>query len=449
MNTPAPGSNPGSDPAPGSNPDVEDTKQLYDQYMITSMVAGFEPIVVDHARGMEMTGADGRRYLDCFSGISVVNCGHNHTRVIDAAKEQLDQLVHCCTYIYYSPMPARLAKRLADIAPGDLQKSFFGNSGAEAVEGAIRLAKQHTGRKELVALTHSFHGRTAATLSITGNRGRKKNSGPYLPGVAFAPAPYCYRCPFGLEPGNCGLACAHHVEDVLKYQTAGDVAAFIGEGLLGEGGILPPPPGYYETVADIIREDGALFIADEVQSGFGRTGKMFAIEHTDVEPDLMCMAKGIANGMPLGAFITRGDIADAFTPGDHLSTFGGNPVSCAAAMATIDVLQEEDLPANADRRGQEIMDRLKAFQENCPLVGDVRGRGLMIGIELVSDAKKTPAVEQAKRVRQRCRERGVLIGVGGSLANVIRLQPPLTITADQVHQVCDVLTDVLAEVAAG
>jgi 4-aminobutyrate aminotransferase-like enzyme len=343
-------------------------------------------------------------------------------------------------------LPARLAKILADITPGDLQKSFFGNSGAEALEGAMRLAKQHTQRKELVALTHSFHGRTAATLSITGNRGRKKNSGPYLPGVAFAPAPYCYRCPFGKTPDNCGLACAHHVEDVLKYQTAGDVAAFVGEGLLGEGGILPPPPGYYETVAEIIRRDGALFICDEVQSGFGRTGKMFAIEHTEVEPDIMCMAKGIANGMPLGAFISKPDIADAFTPGDHLSTFGGNPVSCAAAMATIEVMHEQKLPENAAERGRQIMDRLTAFKDQCPLVGDVRGRGLMIGIELISDQQKTPAVDQAKKVRARCRELGVLVGVGGSLANVIRLQPPLTITEDQAEKVCSILMQALEEV---
>ncbi|MFA9477923.1 aspartate aminotransferase family protein [Phycisphaerales bacterium AB-hyl4] len=429
--------------------DQQDTKALYDEYMITTMVAGFEPVTVDQAGGVEMVGEDGKRYLDCFSGISVVNCGHNHPRIVEAAKQQLDKLVHCCTYIYYSPLPARLAKRLAEITPGELQKSFFGNSGAEAVEGAIRLAKQHTGRQELVSLTHSFHGRTAATLSITGNRGRKKNSGPYMSGVAHAPAPYCYRCPFGLKPDSCDLACAQYVEEVLKYQTAGDVAAFVGEGLLGEGGILPPPTGYYETVAEIIRRDGALFIADEVQSGFGRTGKMFAIEHTDVEPDLMCMAKGIANGMPLGAFISRPEIADAFTPGDHLSTFGGNPVSCAASLATIDVLESEGLLANAAERGEQIMGRLKTFQEKCPLVGDVRGRGLMLGLELVSDKQKTPAAKQAGEVRRRCREAGVLVGVGGSLGNVIRLQPPLTITADQAEKVCDVLTSALTEVAKG
>lgn len=425
---------------------TQSTKELYDQYMITSMVAGFEPITVASAKGMQMTGEDGQTFLDCFSGISVVNCGHNHTKVVDAAKKQLDELIHCCTYVYYSPMPAKLAKRLAEISPGDLQKTFFGNSGAEAIEGAMRLAKQHTKRKELVALTHSFHGRTAATLSITGNRGRKKGSGPYMSGVAFAPAPYCYRCPFGQKHDTCGLECAHYVDEVLKYQTAGDVAAFIGEGLLGEGGILPPPKGYYETVANIIRKDGGLFICDEVQSGFGRTGKMFAIEHTGVEPDLMAMAKGIANGMPLGAFISKPDIANAFTPGDHLSTFGGNPVSCAAAMATIDVLQEEKLIENAHQRGEQIMATLRKFQESSPILGDVRGRGLMIGAELVADKKtKEPAADKAKKVRQLARENGVLVGVGGSLANVVRIQPPLTITEEQADRVCTVLTKVMRE----
>ena len=423
----------------------QDTPELYDQYMITGMVAGFEPIVVDHAKGMELVGVDGKRYLDCFSGISVVNCGHNHTRIVDAAKQQLDELVHCCTYVYYSPMPAQLARRLAEITPGQLQKSFFGNSGAEALEGAMRLAKQHTGRRELVALTHSFHGRTVGTLSITGNAGRKKRNGPYLPGVAFAPAPYEYRCDYCRHEGGCNLKCAEQVEEVIKYQTAGDVAAFVGEGLLGEGGILPPPEGYYETVADIVRRHGGLFICDEVQSGFGRTGKMFAIQHTAVEPEIMCLAKGIANGMPLGAFISVPEVAGAFQPGDHLSTFGGNPVSCAAAMATIDVIQEERLAENATARGQQVMTHLKKFQEQCPLVGDVRGRGLMIGIELVEDAEKTPATAAAKAVRARCRELGVLVGVGGSLGNVVRLQPPLTLSEEQAEKVCDLLTQALRE----
>jgi 4-aminobutyrate aminotransferase len=424
------------------------TKELYDQYLITSMVAGFEPVEVASASGCAMRGADGREYLDCFSGIAVTNAGHGHPKVLAAAEKQMRELVHCCTYVYYSPRAGELAKLLAEITPGKLQKSFLSCSGAEAVEGAMRLAKQFTRRKEVVCLTQSFHGRTAGTLSITGNRARKKGSGPYLSGVAFAPAPYCYRCPFKLTYPSCGAACAQYLDDVLRYQTAGDVAAFVAEGVMGEGGILPPPPEYFKITSEIIHQDGGLFIDDEVQSGFGRTGRLFAIEHYGVEPDIMCMAKGIADGWPLSAFIARADIAGAFTPGDHLSTFGGSPVSCAAAIANIGVMRDEKLPENAAARGEQIMSRLGKFQQKCRSIGDVRGKGLMIGIELVKDQKtKEPAADQAKKVRALCRENGVLVGLGGTLANVIRLQPPLVMTAEQADKAVDIVGKAITEAA--
>jgi len=423
-------------------------KDLYDRYMITSMVAGFEPIEVVSASECTVWDSDGKEYLDCFSGIAVTNAGHRHPRIIEAAKNQMDKLVHCCTYVYYNPRAAELAEKLAESIPGRLQKSFLTNSGAEAVEGAMRLAKQFTKRKELVCLTHSFHGRTVGTLSVTGNRARKKGTGPYLAGVAFAPAPYCYRCPLKLNYPSCGVACAQYLDEVLRYQTAGDVAAFLAEPVLGEGGIIVPPPEYFEIAVEIVRSEGALFIADEVQSGFGRTGKLFASEHYGVEPDIMCMAKGIAAGFPLGAFIAGEDIAAAFTPGDHLSTFGGNPVSCAAAIANIKVMQEEQLPENAVDRGEQIMSRLDAFKEDCRLVGEVRGKGLMIGVELVKDkTTKEPAPQEGKQVRAFCREHGVLVGLGGSFGNVIRLQPPLTLTAQQADKAIDVLEKALIEVA--
>ena len=426
-----------------------DAKRLYDEYMITSMVAGFEPVVVERARGCVCTGADGREYLDCFSGIAVVNAGHNHPRVIAAAKKQLDELVHCCTYVYYNPRAAELCKVLAEITPGALRKSFLANSGAEALEGAMRLAKQHTGRKELIGLTHSFHGRTYATLSISGNSARKKGAGPYMPGVTFAPAPYPYRCPFGSSSDEeCAARCAEHVESVIRHTTYGDVAAFIAEPVLGEGGIIVPPASYFRLVKQILDDHGILFICDEVQSGFGRTGKLFAVEHYGVEPDILCMAKGIADGLPLSAFIATDAVAGAFAPGDHLSTFGGNPVSCAAALANVEVMQDEDLPGNAAARGEQILARLRGFQDSCPLIGEVRGKGLMIGIELVTDRKaKTPASQEAREVRRLAREAGVLVGVGGTFGNVVRMQPPLVITADQADRACDVLTDALAQVA--
>lgn len=423
------------------------TKELYDNYLITGMVSGFEPIEAERASGCVLTGRDGREYLDCFSGIAVVNAGHGHPKVLAAARVQMDKLVHCCTYLYYNPSAGELAKRLAENTPGRLQKSFFGNSGAEAIEGAMRLAKQFTKRKELVALSLSFHGRTAGTLSISGNRGRKKGAGPYLSGVAFAPAPYCYRCPLKLAYPGCGCACAEYMNHVLQYQTAGDVAAFISEPVMGEGGIIVPPPEYLKIAVDIVRRDGGVYIADEVQCGFGRTGRLFAVEHYGVEPDILCAAKGIADGFPLSAFIARPEVAEAFTPGDHLSTFGGNPVSCAAAVANIGVMRDEDLPGNALRRGAQIMERLQRFQQVCPLVGEVRGKGLMIGIELVKDAARTPAPEQAKKLRTLCRESGMLVGIGGAFNNVIRVQPPLVLTEAQAHKACDILEDSLRRAA--
>ena len=424
-----------------------DVKKLYDEYMITSMVAGIEPIVVESASGCEITGQDGKSYLDCFSGIAVTNSGHGHPKVVAAAKAQMDKLVHGCTYIYYNPRAGELAKRLAEITPGSLQKSFLGNSGAEAVEGALRLAKQFTKRKEIVALSMGFHGRTVGTLSVSGNRRVKKGTGPYLSGVAFAPAPYCYRCPFkSIYPG-CGMACVEFVDQVFRYQTSGDVAAFLAESVLGEGGIIVPPAEYFSIATKIANDDGALYIADEVQCGFGRTGRMFACEHYGVVPDIMCMAKGIADGFPLSAFTARADIAAAFTPGDHLSTFGGNPVSCAAALSNIEVMVDEDLPGNATRRGAQLMQRLSAFKDQCALVGDVRGKGLMIGIELISDAKKTPAVKEAGQVRAHCREKGLLVGIGGVFGNVIRLQPPLVLTESEASTAADILEQVLRNVA--
>ena len=425
------------------------TKELYDEYLITSMVAGFEPVEVASASACTMKAVDGSEYLDCFSGIAVTNAGHGHPKVVAAAQQQMKELVHCCSYVYYSPRAGELAKMLAEITPGRLQKSFFSCSGAEAIEGAMRLAKQFTKRKEIVALTQSFHGRTVGTLSLTGNRARKKGAGPYLSGVAFAPAPYCYRCPFRLEYPGCGVACAHAMDDVLRYQTSGDVAAFVAEGLMGEGGIIAPPPEYFKIAVDAVRKDGALFIADEVQSGFGRTGKMFAIEHSGVEPDIMCMAKGIADGFPLSAFIARADIAGAFTPGDHLSTFGGNPVSCAAAIANIGVMRDEKLPQNAAARGEEIQTRLRKFQDKARLVGDVRGKGLMIGVELVKDRKsKAPAADEAKKVRTLCRENGVLVGLGGTFGNVIRVQPPLVMTAAEADRAAVALEKAINAVSA-
>src|SRR6056297_949384 len=274
--------------------------------MIPMVNAITEPIVVDKASGCTITDVDRKEYLDFFAGISVVNAGHGQPKILEAAKKQIDKLVHCCSYVYMSEPVGELAEKLAEITPGKLKHSFFGNSGAEAIEGAMRMAKQYTGKHELVALTNSFHGRTIGTLSITGNSGRKKHNGPYLSGVAFSPSPYCYRCPFKLSYPSCGMACAEYAEEVILRHTSADVAAFIAEPVMGEGGIITPPKEYFEIVSSVIHDRGGLFIADEVQSGFGRTGAMFAIEHYGkVDVDMMVMAKGIAAGFPISACIAK------------------------------------------------------------------------------------------------------------------------------------------------
>lgn len=436
------------------------SKDQSSRYLLPVVAQGLEPIVVASASGRTVTDTDGRAYLDCFSGISVVNAGHNHPRILAAARAQMDKLVHAASCVYHVPVVGELAQKLAEIVPvgypspptplpGGEGRTFFCCSGAEANEGAMRLAKQQTGRHELLALAYGFHGRTIGTLSITGNMARKKNNGPYLPGVAFGPAPYCYRCPLNLTYPSCELACAHALRDTIRQQTSGDVAAFVVEPILGEGGIITPPAEYLTVAANIMHEHGALLIVDEVQTGFGRTGKMFGVEHSPgVTVDIMTMAKGIAAGFPLGAFTVRAEIADALKPGDHLSTFGGNPISCAAAIANIAVIEEENLTENARLRGEELLARCRALQEKHPLIGDVRGRGLMIGLELVRDRKtKEPAPDAAKTVRARMRERGFLVGVGGVFANVVRLQPPLSITAAECEQAAGALAEVLGAMA--
>lgn len=423
------------------------TIEKYQRYVNTSFVRSVEPLVVQSARGATVTDAEGKTYTDLFAGISVVNAGHVNPRVAEAAKRQIEQLVHCCSYLYHVPAVADLAERLAQVTPGRLQKTFFGNSGAEAIEGAMRLAKAYTGKHEFIALQASFHGRTSATLSVTGNAMRKKRGGPYLPGVAFAPAPYSYRCRYC--QGRCNLGCADAVEDVIRYETSADVAAFIAEPVPGEGGIIVPAPGYFERVKSILDRHGILFVADEVQSGFGRTGKLFAIEHYGVVPEIMALAKGIADGFPLGAFIAFDEIADSFQPGEHLSTFGGNPVSCAAGLANIDVLLEDDLSGRAHALGQWAMERLTEMAGRHELIGEVRGLGLMIGVELVLNREtKVPATVEAATVRRLCREHGVLIGVGGQDGNVLRIQPPLVIGQDELGRALDVIDEALSTVGA-
>src|SRR5690348_16325184 len=424
-----------------------DTIQKYKDYVMTGFLKSVAPIVIDHASGCTVTDTNGREYLDCFSGISVVNAGHCNPQVIAAAKAQMEKLVHCSSYIYHVQPVADLAEKLAHIAPRGLTKTFFGNSGAEAIEGAMKLARLYAGKHEFIALHASFHGRSWGALSVTGNMGRKKRGGPYAAGVTFAPAPYSYRSLWPNDPEECGRQCARAIEDVFRFATADDVAAFIAEPVMGEGGIIVPPPNYFKEVKKVLDRHGILFIADEVQSGFARTGKMFAIEHYGVEPDILVTAKGIADGFPLSAFTTRDEIASSFQPGDHLSTFGGNPVCCAAALANIEVLEREHLCEKAQQHGEYITNALKILQTNFPIIGDVRGLGLMIGMEMVGGDDLKPAPTHAEAIRKSCFNRGVLVGVGGIYGNVVRIQPPLVIRKDQIDSLLEAVTEAVTELA--
>ncbi len=422
---------------------MADTYEKYRDYVITSFVKSIAPVVIEKAKGAVITDVDGRDYIDCFSGISVVNAGHCNPRVIEAAKAQMDKLIHGSSYLFYVQPTADLAEKMAHIAPEGLKKSFFGNSGAEAIEGALKLARLHTGRHEFIALQGGFHGRSWGALSISGYQGRKKGGGPYAPGIAFAPVPYPYRSQWPDDPDECGRRCADAIEELIHYATSNDVAAFIAEPVLGEGGIIVPPFNYFREVKKVLDRHGILFIADEVQSGFARTGKMFAIEHYGVVPDILVTAKGIADGFPLSAFTTREDIASAFKVGDHLSTFGGNPVSCAAALANIDFIEKEGLCDNAANLGEYARSRFSRIQQNHSFIGEVRGLGLMIGIEFVKDERLTPAAAEAAAVKDRCLESGLIVGLGGTFGNVLRFQPPLVITRDQIDHATEIFSKAL------
>jgi 4-aminobutyrate aminotransferase / (S)-3-amino-2-methylpropionate transaminase / 5-aminovalerate transaminase len=421
--------------------------QKYQDYVMTGFLKSVAPIVVEKANGCVVTDVDGREYLDCFAGISVVNAGHCNPEVVAAAKAQMDKVVHCSSYLYHVQPVADLAEKMAQITPGRLQKTFFGNGGAEAIEGAMKLAKLFTGKHEFISLYASFHGRSWGALSVTGNYARKKKGGPYAPGVAFAPAPYAYRSLWPDDPEECGRQCAKAIDEIVRFATSNDVAAFIAEPLMGEGGIIVPPGNYFKEVKKVLDHYGILFIADEVQSGFARTGKMFAIDYYGVEPDMLVTAKGIADGFPLSAYTVRPEIAEAYKPGDHLTTFGGNPVSCAAALANIAFMEREKLPARTAESGEYAMGKLRELQKRNPLIGDIRGRGLMIGVELIKDAEKTPATAEAEGIRDACLKNGLLVGVGGVHANVIRFQPPLVITKQQIDQAISIFTDALESVS--
>lgn len=383
----------------------------------------------------------GKKYLDCFAGVSVVNCGHCNPEITKIVCQQVTTLQHTCT-IYLTQNIVDLAERLAQIAPGRLKKSFFCASGTEANEGAALLATIYTGKHEFISLHQALHGRTKLTMSLTGLSFWRTDTAP-VGGISFAPNAYCYRCPFNKRHPDCDLECANAVETVIKTSTSGQVAGMFVEPIQGNGGIVTPPSGYFKRVKEILDSYGILMIVDEVQTGFGRTGKMFAIEHYDVEPDIMTVAKALANGTPVGAFISRDEIADTYTrPG--ASTLGGNPVTAAAALATLEVIKKDNLPARAAELGIYLKNGLFELMRRHSIIGDVRGLGLMVGAELVNP-DKSPASETVDIIVEKMKDRGILIGKNGPNRNVLAFQPPLVITRDDIDSLLNNLDDVLAE----
>lgn len=384
----------------------------------------------------------GKKYLDCFAGVSVMNCGHANPDITQRICQQVETLQHVCN-IYLTENFVQLAERLATVTPGKLQKSFFCSTGSEANEGAMLLATIYTQRSEFLALTGGLHGRTKLGMSVTGIGMWRTDPNP-VGGIHFVPHPYCYRCPLEKKHPDCDLACADQVETVIKTATSGRLAALIAEPIQGNAGIVTPPPGYFIRLKEILDAHQTLLIIDEVQTGFARTGKMFAIEHYGVTPDIMTMAKALGNGVPISAFIATADIADRYTqPG--ASTLGGNPVSSTAALAVLDYIERHHLRENAAARGAQLADGLKDLQRRHPILGDIRGLGLMRGAEFVhADGSPAPAALDA--ALEKLKDRGILVGKNGLARNVMAFQPPLVITAADVDHLLNQLEDVLKEI---
>ena len=407
------------------------------------------PLVADHGEGAIITDVDGNRFLDFAAGIAVVATGHCHPNVVKAIQDQAARLIHMSGTDFYYENMVTLAEKLASIAPGGAaRRVYFGNSGAEAMEAALKLARYYTGRQRFIAFTGAFHGRTMGALSLTASKAvQRRGFGPLVPGIHHTPYAYCYRCAYGKTPDTCAVECARAIEDQLlkTIAPADEVAAIVVEPVQGEGGYIVPPSKFLEELERIARMHGMLLIFDEVQSGMGRTGKMWAADHFGIAPDIFSVAKGIASGMPLGATVARAEIM-TWPPGAQGTTFGGNPVSVAASLATIELLERE-LVDNAARIGEHMMDRMKSWLQRFAHVGDVRGLGLMLAVELVRDQQtREPFPDLRNRVIQRAFERGLLLLGAGESA--IRLSPPLTITRDQADFALEVLEDCLNESTA-
>jgi len=419
-------------------------------------VAIYHPVTIERGENALLYDVNGRKYLDFTCGIGVTSLGHANPELIRAAEEQLRKLWHACFMVANYRPYVELAEKLARIAPGSSEKQvLLQNSGSEAAENAIKIARQVTGRSVVVSYENSFHGRGTYgfALATTGKyKPYKVGLEPMMPGVEFVPYPYCYRCPFKHEYPQCGLVCLDYIRKWFAHARVPPerVAALIMEMVQGEGGFIVPPTDYVKELKKFLEEYGILLIDDEVQSGWGRTGKMWAVEHFGIEPDIMITAKAIANGLPLSAIVGKKEIMEKTYPGSFGGTYGGNPVSCAVALKVIEIIQRDKLVERAEKLGRVMRKRLEEMREKYELVGDVRGLGVMLAIELVKDRKtKEPATEETSRIISKAREKGLLLLRAGLFLNVVRLHPPLTIEEELLHKGLDILEESLREVESG
>lgn len=412
-------------------------------------VPAVAPIALVHAEGAVVTDADGNRLIDFSGGIGVMNTGHRHPRVVDAVRRQLDRFTHLAFPVSTYEPYVELAERLNRWAPGPHQKrTFFVNSGAEGIENAVKVARYYTGRQAVVCFDHAFHGRTNLAMALTAKvMPYKKGFGPFAPEVYRIPYPYCYRCEAGSEgqAGQCCMASRAGLEQIFATAVAPEsVAAIVIELELGEGGFVPAPAEYVRALADFAREHGILIIADEIQTGFGRTGRLFASEHSGVVPDLLVTAKSLAGGLPLAAITGRAEVLDSVHPGGLGGTYGGNPLACAAALAVLDVMDAERIPERARDMGERILARLRLWAERFDCIGDVRGLGAMLALELVSDRRtKTPDQALTTRMLTAALERGLLLLSAGSYGNVVRILVPLTASDEVIEEGLTVMEEAL------
>lgn len=402
------------------------------------------PVVWDHARGAEIWDVDGKHYFDWTSGVLVANVGHAHPRLAAAISEQAHRLLN--TFDFPTPERLTLAQKLIETLPPRLSKVIFMTTGAEAMDASLRIARRHTQRFEIVAFWGGFHGRSYGPMSVTGLAKIKRHFGPLIPGTILAPYPYCYRCPFEKGYPDCDLFCLRFLDQLVDVESSGYLAGVIVEPYQGTAGFVFPPPGYLKKLEEWTRKRGLVFILDEVQSSYGRTGKMWAFEHESLEPDILCLGKGIGSGVPISAVISTPEIFGCLGPGEMSSTLGGNPLSCAGAIAVLEIIAEEKLVEKAAVNGEYLKSRLLELKDRFSFIGDVRGMGLVYGIEFVKDRKtKEPAPGLAKDIVLRCVANGLMCGKLGMFGNVMRVAPPLVITPEQIDQSTAILEKVLSE----